>query len=81
MADRTALTKPGQKKPAGQVFILHTWKQSVKNEDLAPMFSQTMWYLHSHTVCDKLFFICCSFLMDQPRPILRNGAFLLNTTA
>ena len=47
--------------------------------------TQTMWYLHSQTVCDKLLFISRSFRFDQarvqPRPILRNGAFLLNTTA
>jgi hypothetical protein len=27
-------------KPGGQVFILHTREQSVKNEDLTPMFLQ-----------------------------------------
>ena len=47
--------------------------------------TQTMWYLHSQTVCDKLLFISCSFRFDQarvqPRLILRQGAFLLNTTA
>jgi hypothetical protein len=47
--------------------------------------TQTMWYLHSQTVCDKLLFIYSSFRLDQsrvqPRPILRQGAFLLNTTA
>ena len=47
--------------------------------------TQTMWYLHSQTVCDKLLFISRSFRFDyarvQPRLILRQGAFLLNTTA
>ena len=47
--------------------------------------TQTMWYLHSQTVCDKLLLIYSSFRSDlsrvQPRPILRQGAFLLNTTA
>ena len=47
--------------------------------------TQIMWYLHSQTVCDKLLFISCSFRFDQvrvqPRLILRQGAFLLNTTA
>ena len=47
--------------------------------------TQTMWYLQSHTVCDKLLFILRSFRLDQsrvqPRAILRQGAFLLNTTA
>lgn len=47
--------------------------------------TQTMWYLQPQTVCDKLLFILRSFRLDQSRvqrrPILRQGAFLLNTTA
>ena len=43
--------------------------------------TQTMWYLHSQTVCDKLLFIYRSFRSNQarvqPRPILRQGAFFV----
>ena len=47
--------------------------------------TQTMWFLRSKTVCDKLLFINSSFRSDQPRvqsrSILPQGAFLLDTTS
>ena len=66
-------------------IVLNSWR-SFPYMILRRFFgTQTMWYLHSQTVCDKLLFISSSFRSDkqrvQPRPILRQGAFLLNTTA
>jgi hypothetical protein len=66
-------------------IVLNSWR-SFPNMILRRFFgTQAVWYLHSHTVCDKLFLIHSSFRSDQsrvqPRPILRQGAFLRNTTA
>jgi len=47
--------------------------------------TNTMWYLPSHTACDRPFFILASFVFIRfrcsPNPFIRNGAFLLNTIA
>ncbi len=47
--------------------------------------TQTIWYLHSHTVCDNVLFITAPFVIIcfgcSPDLIIRQGAFLLNTTA
>ena len=66
-------------------IVLNSWR-SFPYITLRRFFgTQTIWYLHSQTVCDKLLFFSCSFRSDQARvqshPILREGAFFLNTTA
>src|SRR5512139_819240 len=48
--------------------------------------TQTTWYLHSHTVCDRLFFTCCSFRIGSATEMVREppygrSFFVANTTA